>query len=94
MNWRRPLSESVRLSLGAEGLVQTNRIEAGTLDTPGPGPNNNPLTNIGNAGELYTGGAYAELAWKLGEDLVVVPGVRGDVYRLLTAKCSHSTFRA
>ena len=82
--------EGLRLNAGLELQIRPESDTVNAIDGEGSGGVVNlgegadDVANdfFGSDGTLWVGGAFAEAQWKPAESLLVVPGVRADLYSL------------
>jgi hypothetical protein len=79
-SWLLPLLGSLKLRTGTELLVRDIAPATTPTSTVGAGIISQATGIIQESGVGVTGGAFVELPWRPRENLLLVPGVRGDVY--------------
>lgn len=72
--WQVPLSEDLRLHFGAEGTLRDIRTRIPEQEQDGTG-------FLQKSGVMGIGGGFIEGPWRVREELMLIPGVRADVYR-------------
>jgi hypothetical protein len=77
-SWSVPLSEQWKLHLGTELVAR--RVINPTSDLALTGTVEQASAVMQESGTLLSGGAFLEMPWKPVQRLLIVPGLRGDLY--------------